>query len=196
MTRPLNIVIDLDNTLFYNDIVDRACAKKGIDRTSRHDLTDLPQDVQEECWANFKDPKIMCSLKPFEDVVGIDKFLKDKGHRVVVLSARSHSLYPGTSQMIRRHFPYVDELMLIESYDKKSVYMSLNADVVVDDHGEHIVQALDAGVRYVMMVSTDKTRYNHSYIDQVKARGAEVFESARCLEPFVLLHEAMENYEQ
>ena len=195
MTRPLNIIIDLDNTLFCNDIVDKACARKGVEKTDRHDLSNLPQDVQDECWKNFEDPKVMCSLKPFDDVVGIDKLLKDKGHRVVVLSSRSHNLYPGTVQMMRKHFPHVDEIMLIESYDKKQAYIDLNADVVVDDHGEHILQALDAGVRYVMMVSTERTKYNHSYIDQVKARGAEVFESARCLEPFVLLHEAMEKFD-
>lgn len=188
----LTFVIDLDNTMFCNDVVDNACEEAGIPRTSRHDLKDLPKDVQERCWADFKDQKIMSSLKPFDDVIGVDKLLKDKGHRVIVISSRSHNLYAGTAQMVKRHFPYVDELVLIESFDKKQAYMDHHADVVIDDHADHVLQALDAGVRYVIMVSNDRTKYNHAHIEEVRSRGAEVFESARCLEQFILLHEAIE----
>ena len=190
--RPLNIVIDLDNTLFANTVIDEACDRAGVKRNVRHDLTDLPKEVQEECWATFKDPKKMCSFEPFDDVIGIDGWLKDRGHRVIVLSSRSHNLYAGTAQMVKRHFPDVDDLVLIESFDKKQAYIDLNADVVVDDHADHIFQALDAGVQYVMMVSTDRTLYNHDHIDGVKARGAEVFTTANCLEQFALMYEAME----
>jgi len=191
MKKSLNVIIDLDNTLFYNDIVDRACDRHGVKHSHLHDLTDLPQNIQEECWVGFESKNLMCSLKPFPQVVGIDKYLKDHGHKVIIVSARSHNLYTSTYHMLKKYYPYVDSLMLIESFDKKQAYIDLNADVIVDDHGEHILQALDAGVKYVIMVSNKYTSYNYSYTDKVKEKGAEVFEFANCLKPFVEMYETL-----
>lgn len=191
MKKILNFVVDLDNTLFYNDIVDRACDRKGVPRSHLHDLTDLPTDVQDECWEGFESKNLMCSLKPFPEVVGIDKVVKDAGHNFIVLSARSHNLYTPTYHMLKKYYPHTDSMMLVESFDKKQAYIDLNADVVVDDHGEHILQALDAQVQYVMMVSNEFTSYNYPYTEKVKELGAEVFEFASCIEPFIQMYDIM-----
>jgi len=189
----LNFVIDLDNTLFYNDIVDKACYEAGVPHPVNHDLSDAPLSVQDRCWKEFEDENRMCSFEPYADVVGIDKLLKDKGHRVIVLSARSHKMYTRTVQMVKKHYPYVDDIILLQSYDKGSSYISLNADVVVDDHANHVIQALDVGVKYVIMISNNHTIYNYKSIEEVKSKGAEVFPSARSLEQFISMYELMEN---
>ena len=101
----MNVIIDLDNTLFYNDIVDKACADAGIERTSRHDLTDLPIDVQHRCWSDFESVDIMCNLKPFDTAIGIDTFLKERGCKVYIVTARSLNLEEGTVAMVNKYFP-------------------------------------------------------------------------------------------
>lgn len=172
----MNIVFDLDNTMFHNDIVDNACADNGLERTSRHDLTDLPQHVQERCWAEFKDANIMGSFKPLKGAEGLDVFLEKQGHTIYVVTARSLSLKDATVEMVKRHFPAIKEenILLVESYSKGEVYEQIKADVVLDDHALHIHQAIDVGVPHAVLISNDKTRYNHHAIAEVEERGALV----------------------
>lgn len=173
----MNVILDLDNTLFYNDVVDNVCAKHGIPKTKRFDLTDMPMDAQKECWDGFENVDLMCNLEPFEEAKNIDVFLKNRAHVVYAVSARSLNLEPYTTYMVKRHFPYLDKTILIGSYDKGALYKSLEADVVVDDHAEHIYQALDAGVKHVYMISNEHTLYNHDDVQNVIDKGGIVISS-------------------
>ena len=177
----MKIVIDLDNTLFYNNVVDIECAKAGIPRTTRHDLTDLPYSVMNKCWSEFKNVERMTSLEPIVEALGVDGVLSGAGHYIIVVTSRSKLLEEGTIEMLNKHFPKINELHVIETYNKQDLYEELVPDVVIDDHSDHIYQALDAGVENVFMVSNANTTYNHSQIQGVLDRGAIVAKDASVL---------------
>ena len=170
----MKIVIDLDNTLFYNDVVDVECARYGYPRTTRHDLKDLPDFLINKCYDEFKNVERMNSFNPIDDALGVDKMLSDAGHYLIVITSRDKLLEEGTTEMLKTHFPYINELHVIESYNKQDLYDELVPDVVIDDHSDHIYQALDAEVEYVFMVSNKNTTYNHSEVQGVLDRGAIV----------------------
>ena len=62
----MRIAIDLDNTLFYNDIVDNITKEYGIPPTKHYDLRDLPPVAREKCFCLFNDEEAMHGLKPYD----------------------------------------------------------------------------------------------------------------------------------
>jgi hypothetical protein len=164
----MNIVIDLDNTLFYNHIVDFMCASYSIPRGNRQDLMDLPEEVRSKCFEAFGHAYIMGNLTPFNGAIGVDKTLVDMGHKVYVVTARDGSMKKETLAMVKKYFPHVTKTVLVGSYDKYDIYKKLKADMVIDDHFHHIQEAKMAGVPHVVMISNPNTPYNHKYVECVK----------------------------
>jgi hypothetical protein len=179
------IAIDLDNTLFNNNIVELVCMKNDIDPPEEFDLSDLPEHVQMECWSAFGDIKMMCNLQPFPTSLGIDSQLQLLGHDVVVVTSRSKEMERATIRMLYTHFKEIDDVFVVGSYDKTEAYNTIKADVVVDDNASHIHQAIDCGVPIPVLISNDKTSYNHSEVDDVIERGAYVIDNLSELIPLL-----------
>lgn len=167
----MNFIFDLDNTLFYNHIVDTQCALYSIPRSKNHSLNDIPSHVQNKCFELFANVEVMCNLQPFYNAVGMDKLLTDLGHDVYVVTARDDKLKDDTISMVKKHFPYVKDVVLVGSFDKHNTYKDLNADVVVDDHAKHIYDAYHADVNTLFMISNYNTPYNHKEIQKVRSAG-------------------------
>ena len=180
----MNIIIDLDNVLFDNTVVTDICTEAGIEPPRHWDLHDLPKEIQEKCWNAFKDKNLMCYLKPYPQAIGIDIKLKEAGHKVFVVTARSSNLHDETKAMVVKHFPFVDDIVLVGDWDKTETYKKLKADVVIDDHVEHIYQAISVDVKYPILVSNDTTPYNHASVEVVVDRGGFITSSVQSLEHF------------
>jgi len=181
----MNIAIDLDNTLFKNDVVDNICKKYKVEPPRLYDLTDLPKEVKDECFDAFNDIATMCSLKPFQEGLGIDKDLKDAGHNVYIVTARPENSRTETIKMIETYFSYFDGVYVVPNNDKRDVYKNLDIDIVIDDHIDYINQAKEVGVGYRILVSTDDTVYNHDFIESVCDEGAIVTDSVGFLRWFI-----------
>lgn len=173
----MNIIVDLDNVLFYNDVVDKTCALNCIPRGIKHDLSDLPKNISEECFTQFQNPAIMGGFKPFIGAYKVIKTFLDMGHKVYIVTARDFLLESVTLAMIKRHLPEGVEVILVGSFKKYDVYKRLNADIVIDDHFDHILEAKIAEVPHVVMVSNSVTPYNHSNRECVKDMGGTIVNS-------------------
>lgn len=172
--------IDLDNTLFYNDIVKNVCSKNNILHDNSHfDLSDLPPKVQKECFKSFNDPKLMCDLKPIPNVSTVLWYwnLNFYNMNYYCVSARSHHLYESTKEMVKTHYPMIKDLILVESFDKTAVYKQLNPNVVIDDNPEHIKQALNIGIKHNYLISNSDTPYNFKDVERLKSRNVKVVSS-------------------
>ena len=173
----MNIIIDLDNTLFYNHVVDTVCALHSIPRGVRHDLTDLPAYAREECFAMFENHDVMGNLQPFKGAYKVVKKLLDMGHNVFIVTARDSNLEMATVAMVNKHLPKGVKVVIVGSYNKFDVYKELKADIVIDDHFEHIQQAKMAKATHVVMVSNNLTPYNHIHKDCVLNMGGAIVNS-------------------
>lgn len=173
------VVFDLDNTLFYNSVVDDVCEKHNIVRGKRHDLTDLPDHVRNECFQKFGDVSIMGSLKLFDGAYDVVNRILSMGHEVHVVTSRDNRLKNCTLDMVYTHLPHGIKITLVGSYDKYDVYSKLKADIVIDDFYHHINEAKMAKVPYVVMVSNKYTPYNHEYVSCVENLGGVVIENIK-----------------
>lgn len=173
----MNIIIDLDNTLFYNHVVDTVSALHSIPRGNRHDLNDMPEHIKQICFNQFKDPNIMGNLQPFVGVYDVVQTLINMGHKVYIVTARDDSLKDVTIAMVEKHLPVGVEVILVGSYNKHAIYTELKADMVIDDHFHHIQEAKVARVPHVVMISNNLTPYNHEYRDCVLNIGGTIVNS-------------------
>ena len=173
----MNIIIDLDNTSFYNNVVDTVCALHSIPRGIKHDLSDLPPYVRDECFLRFQNHEIMGNLAPFNGVYNTIKKMLDMGHNVFIVTARSHELEIVTNAMVKKHLPKGVTVILVGSHSKYNVYVELKADIVIDDHFDHIQQAKMAKVPHIVMVSNNVTPYNHAHKQCVIDMGGTIVKS-------------------
>jgi len=157
----MNIIIDLDNTLFHNRVVNDVCNKYDIPHTKYYTLQDLPQYAIDECMTMFKDPMIMNYLEPIKGVRERLDSLVSEGHTLYCVTGRNNTMKDGTIEMVERHYPMISKTYIADNFDKRDIFKQLNADVVIDDHFKFILEALECGVEYVILISNNDTTYNH-----------------------------------
>lgn len=170
----MNIIIDLDNTLFYNHVVDTVCAIHSIPRGAKHDLSDLPPHIRDECFLRFQNHEIMGTLTPFAGSYNVVKKLLDMGHNVFIVTARGFELEMATVAMVKKHLPKGVTVVMVGSHSKYDIYVELKPDIVIDDHFDHIQQAKMANVPHVVMVSNNLTPYNHAHCECVTNMGGNI----------------------
>lgn len=166
----MKIAIDLDNTLFNNKIVKDVIDEFGISCTSYHwELDDLGTDAKNECMKRFKDPNYMCTLTP---ILGNKKKIKEwhkQGHELVCVTSRDCGLALPSIVMLKQHYPEIKSVIFAGSYDKSSIYAKEKFDIVIDDHHEHIKQAIKfRKTQKVYFISNKHTPYNWGHVDKFK----------------------------
>jgi len=192
----MNIIIDLDNTLFYNHVVDHVCALHSIPRGVKHDLSDMPPYASEQCFAMFQNTTIMGNLTPFANAYNVVKKMLDMGHNVFIVTARSIDLEMVTIAMVKKHLPKGVTVVMVGSNCKYDIYVKLKPDIVIDDHFDHIQQAKMAKVPHVVMVSNDITPYNHVHRECVTNMGGTIVKNiAEFGELFVKWQDYMDRVE-
>lgn len=174
----LNIAIDLDNTLFANNIVNDTCDGLGIPRPYDYMLSDVPEYVRNAIFSKFKDVSLMTSLKPYYGVRDILSHWHAIGlHDLHVVTSRDKLLSIETQSMVYRAYPMIERVHLVTGYDKRGVFKTIRCSMVIDDNSDIIEQALELGIPNIVMISNEDTLYNHRFIDVFKERGVHVVRS-------------------
>lgn len=76
----------------------------------------------------------------------------DRGFRLVVVTARKPNVYPQTAKLIERLFPSLisDVHSVGLHHEKVSTLRSIRANVFIEDHPRHFLEASDAGIPSIL----------------------------------------------
>jgi len=173
----VKIVFDIDNTLFHNDVVEKISQKYNTTRAVKHDLSDLPEHVKNECFEAFSNVDTMCSLKPFTGLVGLDKWLVEQDHELYCVTARNEETMKEKTLEMLNVFPHIPKDNIYFGKEKKHIYRQIRPDIVIDDHIGHIVEAIGCGVKHIVLISNNLTPYNHYSCEDMRQHGVIVVDS-------------------
>ena len=174
----MNIVFDLDNTLFHNDVSEIVSREFNVPLTSYYDLREYSDDAKKRCYEMFNDVDKMCNLIPFDGAYSKLKILYEQGHTLYCVTARTKKHEQGTLAMIKKHYPMISETILCDGFDKRDAYKQCNADMIIDDNFDFMVQGAEVGIKYLILISNEITKYNHQYVPLMnKVMNGHVFKS-------------------
>jgi uncharacterized HAD superfamily protein len=160
----MNIAIDLDNTLFHNNIVEDVISELKMDITSyKWDLEELGKEGKDECYKRFKNPSFMCNLKAIK---GCKEKIEEwsKNHTLFCITSRHKSLMENTLKMIRSCYPSIENIVIVGGFNKLNSFISQNIDVVIDDSPHSVSDALKVDkIKQIYYISNSKTVYNHNF---------------------------------
>jgi hypothetical protein len=183
----VRIGFDLDDTLVYGDIIAEASKRLGLNFSNKDvtslDLEGIPQTVRELTKKLFSDPEVAALNKKFlPGVQYLLKYLDHDEYAVNIVTARPKHLMPATKSMFKAngvsphrfkfHFPNVEEdVRLAENRPSKlDVIASLKLHMYFDDAPVYCLQALQAGVQQVFLVTNKHTPWNQEPISPLVRR--------------------------
>ncbi len=109
----------------------------------------------------------MHDLKPYDGVAEILQSWVDAGHTIYCITARSLCFTEQTKAMVKEHYPMITDTFLCESFDKRETLKALDINMYIDDHYDCVLQAVEVSIENVVLISNDKTPYNHHGIPVV-----------------------------
>lgn len=122
--RKLNIGLDIDQTMYNLDVIEKTSELLGLNYKStdvkhwvydKHRVNGFPKYFTDIVYAHFDDPNYMGNLKLFDGVYDKLKQWKYDGHKLYVISARRPSVYIATVKMLKRDFNYPKNPMTCKS---------------------------------------------------------------------------------
>ena len=167
MNLVLNIGVDLDSTLIEAHAVNNAAKKLGYNISQKDQLTwnkhEFPKDLQELILEYYALPAEMCHAAiPIEGAQAKIKDWSERGHNVILITARGENLKDETISMVNRLFPEIKEICFSGYNEPKASIMSdKKLDIWVDDAAHGIEEAIELGID-CYLVSNNNTKYNHS----------------------------------
>lgn len=157
----MNIGIDLDETLIdFSPVFKKAFACFGLEyqKPKTWTMADYPEKVKEQIIQNFYDESIMCNLEPYPDSKYFIDFMRSKGHKVYIVTARGKFL--NNEPFIKSMFD-VDGIYVVEPGESKlSVLEELEIDIWIDDNPVEIEELKKTDIELVI-VKNENTLYNH-----------------------------------
>ena len=127
----LKIAIDCDNVLFHNHIPEQVILdlhlNADLSKIYHLELDELGKEGKQECYKRFSNPKYMCNLKPIRGNKNKIREWYRQGHELICVTARDLSIARATINMIKRHYPEILKIKLlnkkyhkiIKDYDKQ-----------------------------------------------------------------------------
>lgn len=97
------------------------------------------------------------TFTPFEDAITVVKKLADDGHELHLVTGRSPTLEPITNAMAEKYFNgCFESIEHTGHFDKISrskgeVCTQISADILIDDHLDHLSSVLEAGLKEVIL---------------------------------------------
>jgi uncharacterized HAD superfamily protein len=169
----VKIAIDIDDTLFRNDVIPTVIDEFGYDPKLKIEydfhMLSLPEDVRLECQRRFKLGEYMHNLKPIDGCRDRVQEWADQNHTLFCVTARDPLHTLGTNNMVKQYFPMIDYVILVGDFDKSRTYCKHEFDVVIDDSPDNVQQAIESGIEQVFFISNDKTPYNWRSRDKFKS---------------------------
>ena len=182
------IAVDIDDTLFVNNMVPDIIKEFGLPITTHSwDLHELGEIVLKELYNRFVLPKYMCELKPFDGAIDKMDYWNEQGYKICCVTARKPKIQPETLEMVRRYFPYVEDVYCAESFKseyhdhkgfvshprfaldagKNAALVANNCHVIIDDGGHNIEASMRVPWIKRYLISNPSTFYNHDFAARV-----------------------------
>jgi len=158
----MNIAFDLHNTLVdlwsaYKRVFTalRLPIQKAVDWSQ----SNYPESVRQALSGMYKNPDVMCNLKPFPYVREYLDFLKLNNHKLLVVSAAHECIKETTIKMVRDLFD-VDCIVSGYGGNKLKILQDNNINWYIDDCPNELLSIQNADIG-VIMISNENTLYNH-----------------------------------
>lgn len=189
------IAVDCDDTLFINTMVPDIIRENGLTITKHSwDMHELGEDVVQELYRRFLMPEYMCTLKPFPGNIEKMNQWNEEGYRICVVTARKQQIQKETLEMVRKYFPYVEDVYCSGDYKpeyvdskgyhthprfaldagKNSALVAENCHILIDDGGHNIEASLRLPWIRRFLVHNKETFYNEEFVARVQAESLPV----------------------
>lgn len=157
----MNIGIDIDDTLL-DTTKDMQEKIKIYDKSG--DVTKHIEEIMsgfaptENVRNFFKEYSIKISetLKVKDNAAEVIKKLKDEGHKIIVITARTDIQCKGYEEMTKKYLEknniYYDKIFF-NSLDKSKICLENNIDLMVDDSIKHCESVRKAGIETILFTS-------------------------------------------
>jgi len=156
----MNIVFDLDDTLFFNYSVRDTSLKFKIPRSEYYDLRDYDEEAYSYWRSLIDSSEYMHSLSVPKKGPALIKELS-KNHEIYCVTARPKNFEAKTKELVKKFYPEIKETFL-ES-DKENIFRELKINMVFDDKYENLISAKNASVKYNVLISGENNLYNHKH---------------------------------
>ena len=168
----MNIGLDIDQTMYHLDVVDRVSHLLGLNYKTedvKHWMYDkqringFPKYFTDLVFAHFDKPDYMCKLKSYNGVY--HKLLEwiNARHKLYVISARKPSVQIETVQMLIKDFGsgFFESIHFVEhkTNAKENLFKELKLDIWIDDNPKDIENACHLGLM-VYGINNKYTKYN------------------------------------
>jgi uncharacterized HAD superfamily protein len=160
------IGLDLDNTLAEASIITLAAKEVGLEEYSDYTPRDwtsstFPVILRDRINEMYISNKYMCdNLKIIKGSKELIKKLKNKGHKLIIITARYYKLEKKTRSFIKKNFPEIDEIYFVDPYEtKKGLFKKFKLDFWIDDAPHEIMNSILLGIKS-FMISNETTKYN------------------------------------
>ena len=161
----MNIVVDLDDTLFESNVIMDVVNKYRLpfqrSDIKTWELFELPEYCRVEVRKRWNQQKHMCRLIPCEDAVETINTWSNNGHHLYCVTSRSKKIEKETKKMVSHWFPTIKNTYVVEG-SKVEILKELKPDLFIDDGGHHMLDALQLNIN-VVLISNKHTPYNHDY---------------------------------
>lgn len=157
--------IDLDNTIFDEDAIDKAAKLMGSSKRRTNqmswELKGYPEELKTLIFSMWNDVQHMCNLRPLVGAVETLREWKSQGHDIVIVTARSKHLHSPTVSMVDRYLKsVVNQVHTVGiDEDKVSTLIGIGANVWIDDAPHQVEKTIAAGIPSIM-ISNEYTKYN------------------------------------
>lgn len=166
----MNIVFDLDETLFESNVIIDVINKYNIPLTRSDiktwDLVEVPEFCRKEIKERWSLPDYMCNLKPCNGAKQMIYELYRNGHELYCVTSRDSKIERETKEMVRKVFPEIKETFVVNG-PKIEKLNDLNAELFFDDGPHHCIDANCNNIPTIM-ISNRHTPYNHHMRNSIK----------------------------
>jgi FMN phosphatase YigB (HAD superfamily) len=154
----MNVAFDLDSTLVdLEEPIENICRKMNFKYEPARDwnFSNYPENVKQEIFKMFKDPAVMCNLKPYPKSVELIELLK-KHNKVIIITSRV--MIEETKEFVKNLFN-VPCFVVDMGKSKLKILKKEKIDIWADDCPNELLKYQ----KFVecIMISNSNTIYNH-----------------------------------
>lgn len=172
----MNIGVDLDSTLIETHAAAAAAKDLGY-QIHNKDVTkwnhlNFPEDLRKKIFEYFCDEDHMCNqAKPIERAQETISRWTSEGHNIILITARIEKIRESTTKMVNRLFPEIKDINFSDfNGNKKSLLLSKNINLWVDDAPHGVIDSLDMNIP-TFLVSNSFTKYNFDVKNDPRLKG-------------------------
>ncbi len=181
----MTIGLDIDDTMTNSSKLIIEYAKKYFET---NDVTKIKEILSKKIEGKLLDfyneylPEMMASYTLKENVKEVIDGLRQNGHKIIIITARGHSVKKGlidiTKEYFKKHNIVVDK-MIFEKTEKTAECINNNIDIMIDDSIKVLNELKEKNIKTLLFTSennincdTDINRVNNwleleSYINEL-----------------------------